>query len=91
MKFIFVPVATDLSFTIGIIVTDKSSFTCSVVCCFASVILCSRIPGLTPSQRQLCAESPDALVALGAGHILGSQECQFQFKGTLQHTINKLF
>ncbi|XP_037034558.1 protein Wnt-2 isoform X2 [Bradysia coprophila] len=52
-----------------------------VVCSFASVILCSRIPGLTPSQRQLCAESPDALVALGAGHILGSQECQFQFKG----------
>lgn len=56
---------------------------CSVVCSFASVILCSRIPGLTQSQRQLCAESPDALVALGAGHILGSQECQFQFKGKI--------
>lgn len=52
-----------------------------VVCSFASTILCARIPGLSPAQRQLCVESPDAVVALGAGHLLGSQECQHQFKG----------
>lgn len=48
---------------------------------FTSSIICSRVPGLTPAQRQLCAEVPDAFVALGAGHMLGAQECQHQFKG----------
>lgn len=56
---------------------------CRVVCSFATSILCARIPGLSLTQRQLCAESPDAVVALGAGHILGSHECQHQFKGKL--------
>ncbi|XP_055856948.1 protein Wnt-2 [Episyrphus balteatus] len=48
---------------------------------FTSSIICSRIPGLTPVQRQLCSESPDALIALGAGHQQGAQECQHQFRG----------
>ncbi|XP_067634113.1 protein Wnt-2 isoform X1 [Eurosta solidaginis] len=48
---------------------------------FTSSILCSRIPGLTPQQRQLCSESPDALIALGEGHQMGAYECQHQFRG----------
>ena len=58
-----------------------------VVCSFAASILCSRIPGLSNIQRQLCIESPDAMAALGAGHKLGAQECQHQFKGTHHLTI----
>ena len=49
--------------------------------CFSPAALCSRIPGLSPKQKKLCIESPDAVVALGAGHVLGSKECQYQFKG----------
>ncbi|KAL5286175.1 WNT7A family protein [Megaselia abdita] len=47
----------------------------------ASAVLCSRIPGLSPIQRQMCTESPDAIIALGAGHMMGAKECQHQFKG----------
>jgi hypothetical protein len=32
-------------------------------------------------QKKLCIESPDVFVALAAGHILGSNECQHQFQG----------
>ncbi|CRK90849.1 CLUMA_CG004539, isoform A [Clunio marinus] len=49
--------------------------------CFSPAALCSRIPGLSPKQKKLCSESPDAVVALGNGHSLGSRECQYQFKG----------
>lgn len=52
-----------------------------IVCSFASSIICSRVPGLTPAQRQLCSEAPDAFIALGDGHMLGAEECQHQFKG----------
>jgi wnt family len=48
---------------------------------FSPSALCSRIPGLSPKQKKLCVESPDAVVALGSGHALGSRECQYQFKG----------
>lgn len=48
---------------------------------FSPAALCSRIPGLSPKQKKLCIESPDAVVALGSGHVLGSKECQYQFKG----------
>ncbi|XP_037903285.1 protein Wnt-2 isoform X2 [Hermetia illucens] len=49
--------------------------------CLTSAVLCSRIPGLSPAQRDLCIESPDALIALASGRFLGVQECQHQFKG----------
>lgn len=52
---------------------------------FSPAALCSRIPGLSPKQKKLCIESPDAVVALGSGHVLGSKECQYQFKGSLSH------
>lgn len=52
-----------------------------IACSFASSIICNRVPGLTPAQRQLCSEAPDAFIALGDGHMLGAEECQHQFKG----------
>lgn len=57
-----------------------------IVCSFASSIICNRVPGLTPAQRQLCSEAPDAFIALGDGHMLGAEECQHQFKGKEQST-----
>lgn len=58
-----------------------------IVCSFASSIICNRVPGLTPAQRQLCSEAPDAFIALGDGHILGAEECQHQFKGKEVYTF----
>lgn len=52
-----------------------------LVSSFTSAMLCGRIPGLTPGQRNMCREMPDALIALGEGHQLGAQECQHQFRG----------
>lgn len=52
-----------------------------LVSSFTSAMLCARIPGLTPAQRHMCGEMPDALIALGEGHQLGAQECQHQFRG----------
>ncbi|XP_055551013.1 protein Wnt-2 isoform X6 [Wyeomyia smithii] len=48
---------------------------------FTSSVLCSRIPGLSPYQKQLCIDAPDAVVSLSAGQMLGAQECQRQFRG----------
>ncbi|XP_062545202.1 protein Wnt-2 isoform X2 [Armigeres subalbatus] len=48
---------------------------------FTSSVLCSRIPGLLPYQRQLCVEAPDAVVSLSTGQKIGAQECQHQFRG----------
>lgn len=52
-----------------------------IVYSFASSIICNRVPGLSPAQRQLCIEIPDAFIALGAGNMLGAQECEHQFRG----------
>ena len=51
---------------------------------FSPAALCSRISGLSPKQKKLCIESPDAVVALGNGHALGARECQHQLAGRLQ-------
>lgn len=48
---------------------------------FTSVLLCGRVPGLTVAQKELCSETPDAFIAVGEGHQLGAQECQYQFRG----------
>uniref|UniRef100_A0A182N8X3 Protein Wnt n=1 Tax=Anopheles dirus TaxID=7168 RepID=A0A182N8X3_9DIPT len=47
--------------------------------CFVSTVLCSRMPGLTQTQRQICSESSDAVVSLASGQLLGASECQKQF------------
>ncbi|XP_058062878.1 protein Wnt-2 isoform X2 [Anopheles bellator] len=47
---------------------------------FVSTVLCSRIPGLTPTQRLICAESPDAVLSLASGQLLGASECQTHFR-----------
>ncbi|XP_037948432.1 protein Wnt-2 [Teleopsis dalmanni] len=52
-----------------------------LVSSFTPSILCAHIPGLTQQQAQLCSESPDALIALGEGHHMGAEECQYQFRG----------
>ncbi|XP_055639907.1 protein Wnt-2 isoform X2 [Toxorhynchites rutilus septentrionalis] len=49
--------------------------------CFTSTVLCSKIPDLSPYQKQLCIEMPDAVVSLSAGQLFGARECQTQFKG----------
>lgn len=48
---------------------------------FTSALLCGRVPGLTGAQKELCTETPDAFIAVGEGHQLGAQECQYQFRG----------
>ncbi|XP_052865463.1 protein Wnt-2 isoform X1 [Anopheles cruzii] len=47
---------------------------------FVSTVLCSRIPGLTPTQRLICTESPDAVLSLASGQLLGASECQTHFR-----------
>uniref|UniRef100_A0A6E8W155 Protein Wnt n=1 Tax=Anopheles coluzzii TaxID=1518534 RepID=A0A6E8W155_ANOCL len=49
--------------------------------CFVSTVLCSRMPGLTQTQRQICTESSDAVVSLASGQWIGANECQKQFHG----------
>ncbi|EAU76147.2 AGAP010283-PA [Anopheles gambiae str. PEST] len=49
--------------------------------CFVSTVLCSRMPGLTQTQRQICTESSDAVVSLASGQWIGASECQKQFHG----------
>lgn len=55
---------------------------------FSPAALCSRIPGLSPKQKKLCIESPDAVVALGNGHALGAKECQYQLAGKSENALN---
>lgn len=51
--------------------------------CFVSTVLCSRMPGLTQTQRQICTESSDAVVSLASGQWIGASECQKQFHGKM--------
>lgn len=41
---------------------------------------CSLIPGLTSRQREMCRTSPDAMVAVGDGIRLATNECRYQFR-----------
>uniref|UniRef100_A0AAR5PB22 Protein Wnt n=1 Tax=Dendroctonus ponderosae TaxID=77166 RepID=A0AAR5PB22_DENPD len=43
-------------------------------------IFCSRIPGLTTRQREMCKSSPDAMVAIGDGIRMATDECKYQFR-----------
>lgn len=43
-------------------------------------IFCSRIPGLTSRQREMCKAYPDAMVAVGDGIRLATNECRYQFR-----------
>ncbi|KAJ3648840.1 hypothetical protein Zmor_020612 [Zophobas morio] len=45
-----------------------------------SEVFCSRIPGLTSRQRDMCRSSPDAMVAVGDGIRLATSECKYQFR-----------
>lgn len=48
---------------------------------FSTSLLCNRIPGLSPPQRQMCIESPDAVSSLALGQVIAATECEHQFKG----------
>ncbi|KAJ8941861.1 hypothetical protein NQ318_007261 [Aromia moschata] len=41
---------------------------------------CTIIPGLTSRQREMCRTSPDAMVAVGDGIRLATNECRYQFR-----------
>lgn len=41
--------------------------------------VCRTIPGLTKSQKKLCYEEPDAVIAAMQGLQQAVQECQYQF------------
>lgn len=56
-----------------------NSVVCGVVALGAEVI-CARVPGLTPRQREMCRTSPDAMVAVGDGVRLATEECRYQFR-----------
>lgn len=45
-----------------------------------SEVFCTRIPGLTSRQREMCRSSPDAMVAVGDGIRLATTECKYQFR-----------
>ncbi|MEQ2269563.1 Protein Wnt-7a [Xenotaenia resolanae] len=51
----------------------------SVVALGASII-CNKIPGLAPRQRTICQSRPDAIIVVGEGVQMGTNECQFQFR-----------
>ncbi|XP_020280987.1 protein Wnt-7b isoform X2 [Pseudomyrmex gracilis] len=42
--------------------------------------VCSRISGLTRSQRELCRKAPYTMPAVGEGAALGLRECRHQFR-----------
>ncbi|XP_022913838.1 protein Wnt-7b isoform X2 [Onthophagus taurus] len=52
---------------------------CGVVALGAEVI-CNRVPGLTPQQKDMCRESPDAMAAVGDGIKMATNECMHQFR-----------
>jgi wingless-type MMTV integration site family, member 7 len=52
----------------------------SVVAALGAHVICGRIPGLTPRQRDLCRASPDAIAAVSEGARVGTLECRFQFR-----------
>lgn len=47
---------------------------------FGAEVICNRVPGLTSKQRDMCKASPDAMVAVGDGIRLATNECRHQFR-----------
>ncbi|XP_076267266.1 protein Wnt-2-like isoform X1 [Rhynchophorus ferrugineus] len=43
-------------------------------------VFCSKVPGLTEKQREMCRSSPDAMVAIGDGIRMATDECKHQFR-----------
>ncbi|XP_046661333.1 protein Wnt-7b [Homalodisca vitripennis] len=65
--------------TLSLLTSSNFRVVSSVVALGAHVI-CSRVPGLTPRQRDMCRAAPDAMIAVGDGIRLATLECQQQFK-----------
>uniref|UniRef100_A0ACB8EHS1 Protein Wnt-7a n=1 Tax=Sphaerodactylus townsendi TaxID=933632 RepID=A0ACB8EHS1_9SAUR len=64
--------------SLGIVYIKIGGFS-SVVALGASII-CNKIPGLAPRQREICQSRPDAIIVIGEGSQMGINECQFQFR-----------
>ncbi|XP_069501396.1 protein Wnt-7b-like [Ambystoma mexicanum] len=52
----------------------------SSVLALGASIICSKMAGLAPRQRAFCQIRPDAMVAIGTGARIGTEECQHQFQ-----------
>jgi len=52
----------------------------SSVVSLSAHLICNRIPGLTPQQRRICQQKPEALAVISNGVRVGLNECQRQFK-----------
>lgn len=66
---------------INLFTRTKMSFLFRIVDCFSASLLCNRMPGLSPPQRQMCIEAPDAVSSLAHGQVQAAAECEHQFKG----------
>ncbi|CAH1782735.1 unnamed protein product [Owenia fusiformis] len=53
----------------------------SSVVALGANIICNRIPGLAPKQKEICQRRPDTIVAIGEGARQGISECRWQFRG----------
>ncbi|CAH1164457.1 unnamed protein product [Phaedon cochleariae] len=47
---------------------------------FGTEVVCTNSPGLIHRQRDMCRSSPDAMVAVGDGIRLATEECRYQFR-----------
>ncbi|XP_056630942.1 protein Wnt-7b isoform X1 [Diorhabda sublineata] len=52
---------------------------------FGAEVVCTNSPGLIHRQRDMCRASPDAMVAVGDGIRMATNECKYQFR---QHRWN---
>ncbi|XP_029205862.1 protein Wnt-7b-like isoform X1 [Acropora muricata] len=43
-------------------------------------MICSRIPGLSPKQKNICEEHPELINCIREGYQKGADECKFQFR-----------
>lgn len=69
---------------VHVAVALKYTCSCRVVCgmmtTLGAEVICGRVPGLTTRQREMCRTLPDAMVAVGDGIRLATDECRYQFR-----------
>ncbi|CAK8685468.1 unnamed protein product [Clavelina lepadiformis] len=61
-------------------ITSYNFAALSSVIALGSSEFCKNIPGLTPQQRSMCQERPDAIVVVSEGAQLAISECRWQFR-----------
>lgn len=63
-----------------LVILSTLYYRCSGSISLGAQIICSRIPGLTSKQREMCVAYPDLMAAIGSGVSLGLSECGQQFR-----------